>query len=184
LPGCAPGPGELEKGAQAPGAVGISRRWPHELTTEGVRAKRIGNMPASRKPLQGRAVGRHLCGASRSGPVPVKGAARADPRPMQRRPRKRTPAHVEARLAWPRKEAHVTWRDRRGSRGREPRKATSSRDAGSTASTRVSGDLGLCSRIVEVGRQRRRRAAMHRESERRRARRRWKALWTGEERRP
>lgn len=57
LPGGPPGPGELDKGAQAPGngaqapgAIGLSRRWGLELATEGVRAKRIGNMPFTRAP--------------------------------------------------------------------------------------------------------------------------------------
>jgi hypothetical protein len=37
-------PRRARKGRKAPGYIGLSSRWIHELATEGVRAKRIGIM--------------------------------------------------------------------------------------------------------------------------------------------
>ena len=137
-------------------AVGHDRRCPSQADRE----------HAVCRDLRG-AGRRRLCGESRSGPGPGNGGcASSAPPHAPEAAQADLSVRVEARLAWPRKEAHATWRDRRGSEGARAPARPGHREV--TARRRAPGlqaITGLCSRIAEVGRYRRRRAARHRESE-------------------
>jgi hypothetical protein len=180
--------------SEAPVSSGKARKRPElsaspagssiEFTTEGVRAKRIGIMHVTRDPSRAARMGGTCAARADLVLFRCRGAsAKQSPDPCE--------GDRESRL---RHMLKLGWRGsaRRltppgvaveGPLGRKPRKAASSRGDGSTMLPGFKAIWGCARGSYRFRRSRRRCTAKHRESEQRWARRRWKALWTEEERR-